>query len=463
MKYCSGPINRRSFLEIGSIGLGGLGLSDLFRLRCLAGDTSLSNDTAVIFIWMPGGFPHMETYDMKPDAPSEYRGPYMPIKTNVAGIEVSELLPLHAQIADKYSIIRSITHDFADHGGGHKRLMTGRLPKTPVGTINDAPAGASIVSKMRDDIPRGLPHNIAMVDNGREGIDTFAFGSAYLGPSFNPFIIPGNPSEANFQVKNLSVSNEMLSRLADRQYILSHMDKMRRELDKSGSMKAMDKFNNKAYNLLTSPEARNAFDLTQEDEATREKYGHHSWGQRMLMARRLIEAGTSFVTVVLENPTPNQALPFGVAYNWDCHAVNCHVFNDVKFRAPFYDQTITALINDLYSRGLNKRVLVIATGEFGHTPKISHSVGTQTGVMQPGRDHWPRSMSVLISGGGLKMGQVIGSTNAKGEEPKDLPLTPNDLWATIYKHLGINYTHSFLDHSGRPMPIIPFGDPIKYL
>ena len=463
MTQCSGPISRRSFLEVGSLGITGLGLSDLFRLRALAGDESLSSDTAVIFIWMPGGFPHMETYDMKPDAPAEYRGLFKPVKTNVPGIEVTELFPEHAKIADKYSIIRSISHDFADHGGGHKRLLTGRLPKTPVGTVNDAPAAPSIVSKIRDSRDSGLPHNILMVDDGRQGVDTFAFGSAYLSPAYNPFTIPGDPSSPSFKVQNLSVSNEALLRLNDRKYLLNNIDKMRREIDKSGSMVAMDRFTNKAYDLLTSSKAREAFDLSKEDDVTRNRYGHHSWGQRMLMARRLVEAGCSFVSVVLENPTPGKELPTGTTYNWDCHAVNCHIFNDTKFRAPYYDQTVTALIEDIYNRGLHKRVLVVATGEFGHTPKITYSVGTQTGILQPGRDHWPKSMSVLVSGGGLRMGQIIGSTNAKGEEPKDLPMTPNDLWATIYKHLGIDYGHSFLDHSGRPMPILPFGSPISQL
>lgn len=462
MTQCSGPISRRSFLEVGSLGITGLGLSDLFRLRVLAGDESLSSDTAVIFIWMPGGFPHMETYDMKPDAPAEYRGLFKPVKTNVPGIEVTELFPEHAKIADKYSIIRSISHDFADHGGGHKRLLTGRLPKSPVGTVNDAPSGLSIVAKMRDHIASGLPHSIYMTGD-YHNVDVFAFGSAYLGPAYNPFSIPGDPSSPNFKVQNLSVSNEALLRLNDRKYLLNNIDKMHREIDKSGSMVSMDKFTNKAYDLLTSAHAREAFDLSKEDDATRNRYGHHSWGQQMLMARRLVEAGCSFVSVVLENPTPNKELPNGTTGNWDCHAVNCHIFNDMKFRAPYYDQTVTALIEDIYNRGLHKRVLVVATGEFGHTPKITYSVGTQTGILQPGRDHWPKSMSILVSGGGLKMGQIIGSTNAKGEEPKDLPMTPNDLWATIYKHLGIDYTHSFLDHSGRPMPILPFGSPISQL
>ena len=461
-KPCAGPVSRRSFLEIGAIGATGLGLSDLLRLRAEAGTTTVADDTAVIFLWMSGGFSHIDTYDMKPEAPAEYRGDFKPVKTNVPGIEVTELFPLHTKVADRFSLIRSISHDFSDHGGGHKRMMTGRIPKTPVGTVNDAPACPSIVAKMRDHIARGLPHSIYMTGD-YHNVDIFAFGSAYLGPAYTPFLVPGNPSKKGWQVNNLVLANDMATRLADRRSLLEGVDRLRRDVDRSGAMAAMDRFTTKAYDLLTSEAARNAFDLSQESAEVRERYGNHSWGQRALLARRLVEAGSSFVSVVLENPDIPGGLPFGTTGNWDCHAINCHIFNDLRYRAPYYDQVVTALIEDLYNRGLDKRVLVVATSEFGHTPRLEYQVGTATGVKQPGRDHWPRAMSTLVSGGGLRMGQVVGSTNAKGEDPKDRPLTPNDLWATIYRHLGIDYTHSFLDHAGRPMPILPFGNPIREL
>ena len=461
-KPCAGPVSRRSFLEIGAIGATGLGLSDLLRLRAEAGTTTVADDTAVIFLWMSGGFSHIDTYDMKPEAPAEYRGDFKPVKTNVPGIEVTELFPLHTKVADRFSLIRSISHDFSDHGGGHKQMMTGRIPKTPVGTVNDAPACPSIVAKMRDHIARGLPHSIYMTGD-YHNVDIFAFGSAYLGPAYTPFLVPGNPSKKGWQVNNLVLANDMATRLADRRSLLEGVDRLRRDVDRSGAMAAMDRFTTKAYDLLTSEAARNAFDLSQESAEVRERYGNHSWGQRALLARRLVEAGSSFVSVVLENPDIPGGLPFGTTGNWDCHAINCHIFNDLRYRAPYYDQVVTALIEDLYNRGLDKRVLVVATSEFGHTPRLEYQVGTATGVKQPGRDHWPRAMSTLVSGGGLRMGQVVGSTNAKGEDPKDRPLTPNDLWATIYRHLGIDYTHSFLDHAGRPMPILPFGNPIREL
>ena len=191
----------------------------------------------------------------------------------------------------------------------------------------------------------------------------------------------------------------------------------------------------------------------------------HAWGQRCLLARRLVEHGASFVTMVLENPYQSGVPVYkdGV-YNWDSHAVNCHLFNDLKHRLPIYDRCVSALVEDLYARGLDKKVMLVVTGEFGRTPRIGYETGTQTGVKQPGRDHWPHAMSVLVAGGGLKVGQVVGSTTSKGEHPKDRPLTPNDLWATMFRHLGIDWHDTnFLDHSGRPLPILPSGEPISEL
>ena len=191
----------------------------------------------------------------------------------------------------------------------------------------------------------------------------------------------------------------------------------------------------------------------------------HAWGQRCLLARRLVEHGASFVTMVLENPYQSGIPAYkDGTYNWDSHAVNCHIFNDLKYRLPIYDRCVSALVEDIATRGLDKKVLLIVTGEFGRTPRIGHDKGTQTGVKQPGRDHWPQAMSVLVAGGGLKVGQVVGSTTAKGEHPKDRPLTPNDLWATMFHHLGIDYENTFFqDHTGRPLQVLPDGKPISEL
>lgn len=455
-------LNRRTMLQVGTLGAAGMSLADYHRLQ--AAEAARDRDTSVIFVWLPGGPPHMETFDMKPEAPSDYRGVFRPIGTNVPGIEICELLPRLSQVADRYTLIRSISHKFADHGGGHKRFMTARVPKTPTGFVNDAPAVGSLVAKWFEKRDVGIPNYICNAPNGRHGIDVFSMGAAWLGPTYGPFTVPGNPADAKFEVKNLALSEKMADRLDDRKTLLAEFDRLDRAIDSSGLMKATDKFHQKAVSLLTRKRTREAFDLSREPERLRDRYGRHCWGQRALLARRLVEAGAKFVTMVMENPYKSGVnwLKNGT-YNWDSHAVNCHIFDDARVRLPILDQAIASLIQDLYDRGLDRKVLLIVTGEFGRTPRITVRKGTQTKIDQPGRDHWPQAMSVLLSGGGIPTGEVIGATNSKGEYPSQRPLTPNDFWATIYRHLGIDSDHAWPDLSGRPMPILPFGEPIREL
>ena len=226
----------------------------------------------------------------------------------------------------------------------------------------------------------------------------------------------------------------------------------------------MDIFNRKAMSMMTSPKVREAFDLSKEKDSVRDRFGRHEWGQRAILARRLVERGVPWVTVVMENPyVSGIKMPKYGAFNWDSHAVNCHIFDEAKVRLSIYDKVVTAMVEDLHARGLNKRVLLVVTGEFGRTPRIAYGTGIKTKVSQPGRDHWARSMSMLVSGGGMRTGQVIGATNKKGEEPTQRAMTPNDLWATVYQHLGVDYTMEFPDFAGRPMPMLPFGEPIPEL
>ena len=462
---CIGPVKRREFLTAGMLGLGAMGLPDLLRCRAEAATAgqSVSEETAIIFVWMPGGPPHMDMYDMKPNAPIDYRGPFHPIRTNVPGMDVCELMPRHATIADKYTIVRSVAHEFADHGGGHKRMMTGCVPATPVDTVNDAPATGSVVAKYRERLDYGIPNYVSMNPGGRTN-DVFAQGAAYLGQSYMPFNVEGDPSAPNFSVPNISPSEALTGRVDDRISLLKSIDRIQRDIDGKRMVESMDRFQERAVGMLTSDRAKKAFDLSLEPPELRDRYGRHCWGQRALMARRLVEAGVSFVTLIMENPYQSgvPSLKQGT-YNWDSHAVNCHIWDDLKVRLPIYDQAVTALIEDVHQRGLDKRTLILVTGEFGRTPRIESSIGTQTGVMHPGRDHWPQAMSFIMSGGGMRTGQIVGSTNSKGEHPADRPLTPNDLWATVYRHLGIDHTESFLDRRGRPNPILPFGQPITEL
>ena len=433
--------------------------ADLMRARAAGGQHP---DTAVILVWLTGGLSHMDTYDLKPDAPVEYRGDFRPINTSVAGIEVGELLPMHAKIADKFNLLRSLHHGFSGHDGAHKRVLTGRVPKSPTGFVNDAPSIGCIVNKVR---ARYRPDSLAFVSAQREGtnVDAYSQGSAYLGKSHGPFLAPGDPSQEDWDVPNLTLLPELQARFQGRRRLLDRFDRFREQVDRSASFESTDRFQSKALALLTSEKSRQAFDLSQEDEAVRNRYGFTRYGQRALLARRLIEAGTSFVNVVMESPGTEIPAAKNVVYNWDCHAVNCHVFDDARWRFPHFDQAVSGLIEDLYARGLDKKVMLVVTGEFGHTPRISNQKGTATGIMQPGRDHWPGVYSALVSGGGMQTGQVLGSSDSLGEQPKDRPLSPDHLWATVYRHLGIDLERTFPNLAGRPMPILPGGSVIDEL
>ena len=455
-----GP-NRRDFLRFGSVAVVGTaaGVSP-FRLKAGQEPSKSTNDPAVIFIWLPGGPPHQDTFDMKPDAPAEFRGDFRPIRTNVPGLDICEHLPTLAKCADKFSIVRSISHTFADHGGGHKKFLTGRDPLQPTGFVNDYPMAGSMAAKQLGGLHQGLPNYVCGVDGGRQGIDTFSFGSAYLGQSSHPFMLVGDPSDPKFDVKNLSVLAGTEDKLGDRRALLNAFDKPMR-YDTTGIAAGMDTARDRALDLMTSPAAKAAFDLSKESPKLRERYGDHRYGQRCLMARRLVEQGVQWVTMVLENATPRgeEMLKDGT-YNWDSHAVNCDIFKDTKHKLGYLDRAVSGLIEDLYERGLDKRVLVVVTGEFGRTPRIEYD--KKTG--RPGRDHWPQAMSLLVSGGGAKMGQVIGSTTSKAETPKDRPMTPNHLWATVFRHLKIDYKNaSFPGEGGRPMPMLTDGEPIAEL
>ena len=318
----------------------------------------------------------------------------------------------------------------------------------------------SMAAKVWEGRRSALPNYVAGVDSGRQGIDTFSFGSAYLGQATHPFTVAGDPAEQAFEVKNLSPLEGTEDRLADRAGAAGRLRPAHAAATTRPGAAAWTRLRGRALDLMTGDAARTAFDLNREPDKAAGGYGLHRYGQRCLLARRLVERGASWVTMVLENATPpGVSLPKDARYNWDSHAVNCHIFEDTKYKLGFLDQAISALIDDLYTRGLDRRVLLVVTGEFGRTPRIEY-----TGKGRPGRDHWPQAMSILVSGGGLKMGQVVGSTNAKAEHPKDRPLTPNDLWATVFHHLDIDYkTTAFPDATGRPMPMLPTGEPIREL
>lgn len=454
-RNCSGPLSRRSFLNLGMLGLSGLGLSDFLRLRAEAKTTS-TPDTAVILVWLPGGMSHIDTYDMKPDAPVEYRGDFRPARTVVPGLDICDLLPLHAKVANRFSIVRSVSHGFIQHGGGTKQMLMGRPPLRPEGEgANEYPVIGSVISKMREGRAVGLPNYVLCTD---ENALTAPHQSAYLGPAHGPFQIGANFLTPEFKIQNLTLDKDLEGRLENRLELMRGFDEMRRELDRSGGMGAMDQFSQMAASMLTSDKARAAFDLAKEPNHIRDLYGCHPWGNRALLARRLVEAGVSFVTVEMTNPRPGRPAPAETCANWDTHSVNSNHFIDSRWKMPDYDQSVAALVKDIYARGLDKKVMLVVTGEFGRTPFVEYGKPGR-----PGRGHHCAAMSILLAGGGLRTGQVVGATDAKADHPVDRPLTPGDLWATVYRFLGIDTEHTFTDTIGRPMAILPGGEPIREL
>lgn len=468
-QFCSGPIDRRDWLRIGGLNLGALATGVSPNLaQLLAADSDRSKqrvdpDFSVILFWANGGPSHLDLFDLKPEAPSEYRGPFRPIETTVPGMEITELLPRLASMADRFSIVRSLHHERTEHSGGTNRFLTGYPSLAANLSDSEFPDIGSVVAKRLGKPNRDVPIYMA---------NTKAYGSgpAYLGPAFAPYMpAPYPPSSTGNNTydpvpiyrtpgmqDNLSVSNDGVLSLRRRQRVLQSLDRLPREVDQSGTLKAIDGFQRQAVEMLASSKTRNAFDLSLENEQTRRRYGDTHWGKSLLTCRRLVEAGVRFVqcqaTFRLKPET-------GRTSNWDDHSVNSDIFKAYREKLPSFDQSVSAIVEDLHQRGLDKRVLFIFCGEFGRTPLIRH----QDASGRPGRDHWSRAMSVFLSGGGLRMGQAIGRTNAKAEEPIERIMNSNCLLATLYSRFGINTKHEFLTTEGRPIPILAEGDPIAEL
>lgn len=427
IRDCEG-ICRRSLLKIGTLGLGGLTLADLLALRSQAATNATSGvatrKTSVIFFEMAGGPTHFETYDPKPDAPEEYRGPMKAIQTALPGINFCEVLPEQAKIADKLAIIRSIHHDSASHGTSSHLTQTGYYLRDVQNRANEMPSIGSIAARLRGPNAPGMPSFVSMPRAMRYGT------AAWFGKAYNPFVVDGDPSQADFKVNNLFLEGDLtLGRLDTRRGLLDSLDAQRRMVDNEGVSAALDQFTRQAFEMLTTDRAREAFKLTQESEAMRDRYGRTITGQSLLLARRLVESGVTFVTVRMND-------------SWDDHV---NVEKRMRDKAPAFDHGLAALISDLYERGLDRDVMVVAMGEFGRTPRINSNAG---------RDHWGAVMSVLMSGGGLRVGQVIGSSNAKGEVPQDQPYRPENVLATVYRHLGIDPAATYNDLAGRPRYIL---------
>jgi len=438
--YCDG-IRRRSFLQLGVAGMASVGLPGVLRAKEQSASKTGKKDTSVILIWLDGGPSHMDLYDMKPEAPAEYRGIWSPIKTNVPGFEITEMFPQQAKVADKFSIVRSLHHDTGDHFAGAHRMLTAK--DMGVNGANNAPRFPGLPAIVARELgPRrsGMPAHVAVPYAASVGLVPGYFGGHFLGAKHDPFATQGDPNADGFRVQNPNLAAGLtIDRLDDRRKLMTHLDGISRQVDSSGTFDSLDKFDKEAYEFVSGPHARKAFDIGKEDPRLRDRYGRHSWGQSVLLARRLVEAGTTFVSV-----------HFG---GWDHH---WDLQKGMENYLPIVDAAVSSLFADLSDRGLLDRVLVVLCGEFSRTPKMNDggNGGPPRSMGTPGRDHWGNSMFCLLGGGGVKGGRIIGSTDRRGMAPTSRAVRPDNIHATIYRVLGIDPALHLLDPSGRPTPVI---------
>jgi hypothetical protein len=433
----AGGFSRRSFLKVGCLGAAGLTLSDVLRARALAHPpASAPRDNSVILIWLDGGPPQHETYDPKPEAPAEFRGPLKAIPTAVPGVQVAELLPEHARLMNKLSIIRSMYHDNGDHYAAAHWMLTGYLGSNASDLAPQYPSAASIIARLKGARKPGIPAYVGLPQTHSVGLVPGYHGAGYLGVGYNPFIADGDPNSDDYQVPNLALPAGVdPSRASRRRGLLSSFDGARRDVDASGLMEGLDRFDQEAFSIVLGQAARQAFDLSKEDPRLRDRYGRDQWCQSALLARRLVEAGVRFVTLTFSG--------------WDYHS---SLESGMKRVLPLLDSAVGSLVEDLESRGLLESTIIIVMGEFGRTPRLN-TTGVPGADPIPGRDHWGNVMSVLVAGGGFVQGRVIGASSSKGEVPKDRPVRPQDFFVTLYHQLGINSETTFTNRAGRPIPI----------
>jgi hypothetical protein len=455
--------SRRNMVKAGMAGIAGLTLPDLLQVRhqAVAAGRSVSTSKSIILLWMTGGPSQIDTWDPKPDRPLDNRGPFGVIGTKLPGVRICEHLPKQAAMLDRFTLIRSVDARHSNHEP-NTVFQTGNLEAEPRTNPEASryPAIASVVAKHRGANHPGMPPYVGFYRSNSH----IAFGG-YLGQQYDPF--QGNMA-ARLPVYDLvgkdtgkKTSAEMFQfsqglsfdRIRDRRRLLADLDQMRRDIDASGMITAATAFQQQAYDLLLGQRARDAFDLSQEPESVRHRYGDHLWCQQALLARRLVEAGVAFVTLDLSYHTASGT--------WDNHGDNIPPYGGIskglKPLLPLFDHLITTLVGDLEDRGRLEDVLVIAMGEFGRTP----TMGTQGST--DGRDHWPNLMSMAMAGGGLWHGQVIGASDQQGGSIRERPVTPGDLAATLYRYFDVPLSTKYLDHRGRPRNVVDQGEPIAEL
>lgn len=430
-KNCEG-FSRRDCLQLGLGGLLGGGLVGALQATALASGAHETKPQrrqadACILIWMDGGPSHYETFDPKPDAPAEIRGEFGTIETKTPGMRFSETLPRLANVSDSLAIVRSIRHDQGNHGAGNHYMMTGAPPRIPVGCgafVSFHPSLGSVVSHQLG-APHGIPAYFSIPNMSRSG------GPNFLGSRFAPFVVPDDPNSQSFRVRDVTLPSGLGDdRFSQRQRIRQQVDQMLRINHEAAGdpTLAADEFFQQGLQLISSPEAQAAFDIHREPDSIREKYGRNAFGQRALLARRLVGAGVPFVTLYHGG--------------WDHHS---DIFSSFKTKVPPFEATIAALIEDLKDQGMLERTMVIALGEFGRTPKVNS---------RGGRDHWSNAMSVLFAGGGTPGGQVIGATDRQGYAATERILSPENFVSTVYRKLGIDPAQILYTPQGRPTHLV---------
>jgi len=432
---CAG-ISRRDCLQLGLGGILGAGLVDMLRLRS---EAALANrrQTSCILVWLDGGPSHYETFDPKPTAPVEIRGDFQPIATKIPGVQFSEHLPRLASIADKIAVVRSIQHNQGNHGAGNHYMMTGAPTRIPVGCgafVSFHPSLGSVTAYERGGAKDGLPAYFSIPRMSRSG------GPNFLGAKYAPFVVPDDPNSSSFRVRDVALPAGLEpDRFLSRRTVRLNVDRLPRiENEAAGDpVSALDEYYEQGYKLVLSPESQAAFDIHREDEKVRQRYGRNSFGQRTLLARRLVEAGVPFVTLY--------------EGGWDHHT---NIFPAFRNRMPHVDNTIATLIEDLEDRGLLDTTLVVVLGEFGRTPKINKDGG---------RDHWSNAMSVMFAGCGTPGGTVVGATDDRGYAAIERILSPENFASTVYRKLGIDPDKIYYTPQGRPAHLVSDPTPIHEL
>lgn len=437
-------LSRRQLLTAGSLGSLGLTMPGLWRAEAASGVTPTAKSVILLYQW--GGPSHLETFDMKPNGPEEARGQFKPIASNVPGVQVCELLPRFAQVMDRFSVVRSVTHQFRNHNPPGYYGLTGHAPPKDDQRLRDTPDlfphYGSVIDYLRP-APKEIPTFVAMPAVIHDGSVVPGQGASFLGKKHDPLLILRDPNAADFKLPELSLPQGIsLDRLNDRRGLLDQLDKQVGLVEKLPAARGLEAYHERAFSILSSPRVKQAFDLTQEPAKVRDDYGRTMFGQSCLLARRLVEIGVPIVTAYYCRPSGG--------FIWDTHKDN---FPELKNTLlPTTDQTVPTLIRDLEQRGLLDQTLVIWMGEFGRTPKINKEAG---------RDHWSDCYTVLMAGGGVKGGFVYGASDAEGAYPTENPVKPDNVAGTLYRALGIDPHTEIRDLQDRPLALA--GDPIREL